>query len=58
MNEWLDLEEELHQIFAQSYKDKKTPSRTQVTNLLMLKKASDELRERGAAKIVKKISAN
>ena len=55
---WLDLEEELHQIFAQSYKDKKTPSRTQVTNLLMLKKASDELRERGAAKIVKKISAD
>ena len=55
---WLDLEEELHQIFAQSYKDKKTPSRTQVANLLMLKQASDELRERGAAKIVKKISAD
>ena len=55
---WLDLEKELHQIFAQSYKDKKTPTRTQVTNLLMLKQASDELRERGAANIVKKISAD
>ena len=55
---WLDLEKELHQIFAKSYKDKKTPSRTHVANQLMLKQASDELRERGAANIVKKISAD
>ena len=55
---WVDLEEELHEIFAQAYKDNKTPSRTQVSNLLMLKQASDELRARGAANIVKKISAD
>ena len=54
---WSKLEDELHEIFANCFKSLKTPTRQQVSSRLILCDASDELKKRGAALIVKKISA-
>ena len=55
---WKDLQKELHEIFAENYRDKKTPKRQYVSSRLIRCNASSELKSRGPANIVKKLSAD
>ena len=55
---WKDLQNELHEIFAKCYSDKKTPKRAFVSSRLIRCNASSELKSREAANIVKKLSAD